>query len=207
MDELKKISRTIDREIGTLKFRSFLSGFTIIALAGMLIYVLRTERVVVLHPKGGIWEGVRESRNDPGTLYIEGDDHVRKFYATFLTFSHSGYEQQIEKAFSLGGNAIKEAQSTLRESGFYNEIVVNNYRVISTVLSSELVAVDGERMKLRILGQMVLENDFIRETRNMNMDVVLVTVERTAVINPHGLSIERIDVHEDGNKTTSKENL
>lgn len=207
MEQIKKAARQLDKEIAMLKLRYWGDKIVNIILAGALVYVLFTERIYVVHPKGGIFEATPETRTNPEILAIESDDHIRKFYATFLSFYHADMDKQIPKAYPLGGNIIKEMHAVLKKREFYNEILVNNYRVTSEVKKCTLKAIDGNTLYLEVIGEMVLENEFIREVRNMNMNVTLVIVGRVPVDNPHGLSIEDIKLPEGATTTISKENL
>jgi hypothetical protein len=207
MEHIKKAAKQLDKEIAMLKLRFWGDKIVNIILAGALIYVLSTERIYVTHPKGGIWEATPETRTNPEILAIEADDHIRKFYATFLSFNHIDMDKQIPKAYPLGGNIIKEMHAALKKREFYNEIMVNNYRVTSEVKNCVLKGIDGNSLYLEVTGEMVLENEFIREVRNMNMNVTLVVVGRVPIENPHGLSIENIKLPDGATTTISKENL
>jgi hypothetical protein len=204
-EKLKRIGTRLDKEIALLKFR-FVGGILVnLFWAGIVLYLVLHQRVYVISKTGGIWESQSESRDNPQILFIEADDHMRKFYSTFLSFTHLDYKEQTgERSYGLGGNIIKEFRQSLVAKGFYNDIVVNNYRVVSTVDKVKLIGLEGDRLSLTVTGSMVLKNDYIEERRAMNLNVVLVIIPRVAVKNPHGLSIEDISLPDGANVTLSK---
>jgi len=208
MERVKKMGERLDKDIAMLKWR-FVGGILLNILWGTIVlFVVFQQRVFVINKSGGIWESSSESRNDPGVLFIEADDHVRKFYSTFFSFTHLDYKEQTgERSYSLGGNIIKDFRKALVDKGFYNDIVANNYRVVSTVSKVKLVAVQGDRVSVAVSGTMVLTNDFVEETRAMNLNLVLIVIPRVAVLNPHGLSIEDIDLPDGANVTINKKKI
>lgn len=207
MKTVRELGKTLDRDIAMLKLR-WIGGLLLnMVCLGIVLWMFLSDRVYVINPTGGIWETSSEARTNPEVLYIEADDHIRKFYGTFLTFSHIDYKIQIPKSYELGGNIIKELYNTLKNKGFYNEVVTNNYRVTSEVTETKMVGIDGNRMKLIVTGTMILENDFFREERAMNLEIILVVVKRVPKVNPHGLSIENIVLPPGSNATLKKEQL
>jgi len=205
MKEIEKIAKTLDKEVALLKLRTWAAFALNVICIGVMVYVLLTERVYVIREQGGIFEATPENRSDKQSLYIEADDHVRKLYATLLSFDHVDWENEIKPAYNLGGNILKDFVSALKKKGFFEEVVIENFRVKSNVLKTQLVDFSSSSVTLNVTGEMILENEYVKETRAMNMVITMVIVNRVPVLNPHGLSIEALQLPENATVTKTRE--
>jgi hypothetical protein len=195
LEKVKRISNKLERDIAISKIRTILSGLIILVLIVCLAYAANQSNFVVVDKiSGAVSVGTKADRTEPEILLIECDAHLRLFYSKFYSFAHHNINKPLDEATFLGGNCIKELYQVYKSRGFYNSIQANNYVVTSTIDSVESFTFDGRGISVITRGTMVLENDQIVDERKLDLQFYIILVDRVRQRNPHGMSIEKINV-------------
>lgn len=196
MEKVRKAANVLEKEIRMMRLRFWGDLVLKIFLVGLLVYAFTSDEIIIIDRNGNVSSGRKEDRSNSEILHIESASHVSMLYSTFWTFTHLNYKQQADKGARLGGVAIENQYKSLEKKGFYSDIFRNNYTVTSVVDSipfSEF-RVEGDKIFLRAYGKQVLENSYVTLIKKLDMAVELKLTQRVLNDNPHGLSIEYVEI-------------
>ncbi len=148
------------------------------------VYVLINDKLV---------EAVIQDRNIP----VEIRDHIRTFHTLFFTLSpdEKAIQEQIAKALYLADGSAKKLYESMREAGYYSNIISAN---ISQKIKIENIELDMKTLpyRFRCQGTQQITRPTSIITRNLVTQGFIETGHIQSDNNNHGFQIQRLEIVE-----------
>ena len=159
------------------------------------------NRIYIL-ANGKVLEAYAADRKD--NVPVEARDHVRTFHQYFFTLHPDDkvIQSHITKALYLADGTARRQHQSLKENGFYAEVISGN---ISQEISIDSVLIDVDQYPFffRCHGEQKIIRPSSITTRNLVTEGYLRQVARSDN-NPHGFLIEKWKTLENGTLKTEK---
>ena len=164
--------------------------------------VEKEKATIYILANGKVLEAYAADRKD--NIPVEARDHVRTFHQYFFTLHPDDkvIEAHITKALYLADGTARRQHQSLKENGFYAELISGN---ISQEISIDSVLIDVEQYPFyfRCHGEQKIIRQSSITTRSLVTEGYLRQVARSDN-NPHGFLIEKWKTLENGTLKTEK---
>ena len=164
--------------------------------------VEKEKATIYILANGKVLEAYAADRKD--NIPVEARDHVRTFHQYFFTLHPDDkvIEAHITKALYLADGTARRQHQSLKENGFYAELISGN---ISQEISIDSVLIDVEQYPFyfRCHGEQKIIRQSSITTRSLVTEGYLRQVARSDN-NPHGFLIEKWTTLENGTLKTEK---
>ena len=164
--------------------------------------VEKEKATIYILANGKVLEAYAADRKD--NIPVEARDHVRTFHQYFFTLHPDDkvIQDHITKALYLADGTARRQHQSLKENGFYAELISGN---ISQEISIDSVLIDVEQYPFyfRCHGEQKIIRQSSITTRSLVTEGYLRQVARSDN-NPHGFLIEKWKTLENGTLKTEK---
>ncbi|NCU04116.1 MAG: conjugative transposon protein TraK [Chitinophagaceae bacterium] len=189
-----KKMQNIDTAFRQMRLFSIVFLIACIAVTGFIVYksyqltVEAQQRIYIL-ANGKALEAYAADRKD--NIPVEARDHVKMFHQYFFTMDPDDkvIEANIKKALYLADASAKQQYLTLKENGYYSNLISGN---ISQEISADSIIINTEAYPFyfRYKGEQKIIRPATIVSRSLITEGYLRNVSRSDN-NSHGFLIER----------------
>ncbi|MBN1184038.1 MAG: hypothetical protein JXB49_17220 [Bacteroidales bacterium] len=146
-----------------------------------------SDKQLILESDGEVRK-IRDRITRDEALTIECKHHINMLYGSLYTMNQFNFEKQIEAAYWLGDESIRDAYRKYKNQGWYDQLLKDNIEIEGEVVS---VDVDLTRYPypVTVQGFVVFRKGFSSEKFILDGTCLIKKTVRNYPHNPHGLFI------------------
>jgi hypothetical protein len=146
-----------------------------------------SDKQLILESDGEVRK-IKDRITRDEALKIECQHQISMLYGSLYTMNQFNFEKQIEAAYWLGDESIRDAYRKYKNQGWYDQLLKDNIEVESEVVS---VDVDLTRYPypVTVQGYVVFRKGFSNEKFILDGTCQIKKASRNYPHNPHGLFI------------------
>lgn len=183
------IEKNVKRNNTTIRWIIILFCVIIISFAWAMVKlnIYYSDRQLILEADGQVRK-VQSRVSSNEALKIECQHHLAMLYGSLYSINQFNFKKQIEAAYWLGDESIREAYRKYKNLGWYDQLMKDNIEIEAEV--SE-VQVDLSKYPYPVItrGFIVFRKGFSSEKFILNGSCQLKKTDRTFPHNPHGFFI------------------
>jgi hypothetical protein len=183
------IEKNVRRNNTTIRWIIILFCVIIISFAWAMVKlnIYYSDKQLILEADGQVRK-VQSRISSNEALKIECQHHLAMLYGSLYTLNQFNFKNQIEAAYWLGDESIREAYRKYKNLGWYDQLMKDNIEIESEVSQ---VQVDLSKYPYPVLiqGFIVFRKGYSTEKFILNGSCYLQKTDRTFPHNPHGLFI------------------
>lgn len=183
------IEKNIRRNNATVRWLIILFCVMVVCFTYAIVRlnIYYSDKQLILESDGEIRK-IRSRITQNEALTIECRHHINMLYGSLYTMNQFNFEKQIESAYWLGDESIRDAYRKYKNQGWYDQLLKDNIEIESEVV---LVDVDLTRYPypVTVQGFVAFRKGFSSEKFILDGTCFIKKTARNYPHNPHGLFI------------------